>query len=155
MRLVTKLITTCLMGMSLISSSVLADSLPTAELDILSLPGKSIWNGAAEITPLALNGEKKPSTVILQIPAGTQAKAAHATKDGNVRFAIVLSGTMYYADGDAVDKTKEKAYPAGSVLVISSGTRHWVSTRESDVKMLLTATAPENLTPFVQAQMTN
>lgn len=144
--------TLCL-GLAVPAASPAADALPTARLQLATLPGKPVWNGAATVTPLALNAQQKPSIVVLRVPAGTQAQAAHATRDGRIRFAIVLSGVMYYADGEQVDRSREKAYPAGSVLLISSGTKHWVSSRESDVTLLLTATDPAGLTPPVKQQI--
>lgn len=130
-----------------------ADPMPSKPLDLVVLPGMPLWNSDAKVTPLAFGANKKPATVLIRVPAGQQAKKAHATKDGRIRFAIVLSGTLYYADGETVDKAKEKAYPAGSVLLISSGTKHWVSTRESALTLLLTATDPANLTPPVKKQL--
>lgn len=140
-------------ALSLSIAPTLAEQLPTTHLQLDPLPGMSVWNSDATVTPLAFDSDKKPKTILIKVPANQQAKKAHATSDGNVRFAIVLSGTLYYADGDVVDKSKEKAYPAGSVLLISSGVKHWVSTRETPLKMILTATNPANLTPLVKKQL--
>lgn len=142
-----------ILGLVAMGTPAQADPMPTQQLNVTALPGKNIWNSDATVTPLAFNADGKPQTVIVKVPAGQQAKAAHATKDGNIRFAIVLSGILYYADGETVDKAKEKAYPAGSVLMISSGVKHWVSTREADLQLLLTATNPAQLTPPVKKQL--
>lgn len=136
----------------LISSLAVADSTPTTVLDLTSMPGKPVWNGLASVTPLAFDSQKKPAIVVLRLPAGTVAETAHATSDGQIRFATVLSGTMYYADGETVDKAKEVAYPQGSVLLISSGTKHWLSAHDGEVSVMLTAVSPDNLTPPVLAQ---
>lgn len=137
---------------ALICTAAIADGTPTLALDLTSMPAKSVWNGLASITPLAFNSEKKPSVVVLRLPAGTVADSPHATSDGQVRFATVLRGTMYFADGEAVDKAKEVAYPQGSVLLISSGTKHWLSAHDGDVTVMLTAVQPENLSPPVLKQ---
>jgi|ASRR01.1.fsa_nt_gi quercetin dioxygenase-like cupin family protein len=142
-----------LIGTATLATSGFAESIPSTLLNLNTLPGENIWGGEATVTPLEFTADKKPATVLIKVPAGQQAKAAHATKDGKVRFAMVLSGTLYYADGETVDKAKEKAYPAGSILLISSGVKHWVSTRDSDLKLLLTATDPANLTPPVKKQL--
>ncbi|MBL4599405.1 MAG: hypothetical protein JKX93_10585 [Rhizobiaceae bacterium] len=130
----------------------LAESLPTSILDVTKIQGKPIWGGMATITPLAFNDQKKPAIVVVRIPAGAVAKTAHATNDGNIRFATVLSGTMFYSDGDTVEQAKETAYAPGSVLMISSGTKHWLSAREGEVTLMLTAVTPANLAPPVMAQ---
>lgn len=138
--------------LAILATPSLAESLPTTILDISKIPGKPIWGGMATITPLAFDDQKKPSIVIVRIPAGKAAKTAHATSDGSIRFATVLSGTMFYSDGETVDQAKEKAYTPGSVLMISSGTKHWLSARKGDVMLMLTAVAPGNLAPMVMKQ---
>jgi quercetin dioxygenase-like cupin family protein len=64
-----------------------------------------------------------------------------------------MSGTLYYADGDTVDHGAEKAYGPGSVLAIHSGTKHWVSTRDTALEMLLVASPPAQLAPPVAKQL--
>lgn len=105
------------------------------------------------MTPLAFDDQNKPSIVVVRLPAGTTADTAHAATDGRIRFAAVLSGTMFYADGAVVDSSKETRYPAGSILLISSGTKHWLSARKDDVVIMLTATLPENAAPAIQSQL--
>lgn len=139
--------------LALLSSASFAEPLPTATLDLTMMPATQIWGGLGLLTPLALDDQQKPAVVIVRMSAGTNAEAAHATNDGHIRFATVLSGTMYYSDGDSVDHAKEKAYSAGSMLLISSGTTHWLSTRDEGVVLMLTAVSPENLTPSVKAQL--
>jgi len=122
---------------------------PTSVLDISSMPSKDVLDGFARLTPLAFNDEKKPSVVLLRLKKGANAKTAHVTKDGRIRFATVLSGTLFYADGEIVDRTKEVAYPVGSMLLIPPGTKHWVAAHNDDVILMLTAVKPENLSPAV------
>ena len=137
---------------SILASQCVAESLPTSVLDVSQMPGKPIWGGSATITPMAFDAQKKPSIVVIRIPAGTAASSAHATSDGSIRFATVLSGTMFYSDGETVEHAKEVGYAPGSVLLISSGTKHWLSARESDVTLMLTVVAPDKLSPFVMQQ---
>jgi len=114
--------------------------------------GKPIWGGHAKVTPLSMDANGKPSTVVIRMEAGVQGDAAHATGDGQVRITTVLSGTMYFADGDAVERAKEAAYPAGSVLLIDSGTPHWLSSHDGEVVIMLTAVPAGKFSPMVQAQ---
>ncbi|MCV6601486.1 MAG: hypothetical protein OIF54_07985 [Cohaesibacter sp.] len=152
MKCATRILLSAVMVLGSVVSVSAAEPMPTKQLDIAALPGKNVWKSDATVTPLAFDANGKPAIVVIKVPAGQQAKAAHATKDGNIRFATVLSGTLYYADGESVDKAKEKAYPAGSVLAISSGVKHWVSTRESALTLLLTAADPDKLSPMVKKQ---
>lgn len=138
--------------LTLLASPAFGQSLPTSVLDISSMPGNPIWDGLATATPLAFDEQNNPTVIVLHIPAGTIAEHAHATSDGRIRFATVLSGTMFYADGDSVEEAKETPYSAGSMLLISSGTKHWVSAREGEVVLMLTAVSPENLSAPVMAQ---
>lgn len=151
MPLLKKLLTASIF-VALLGTPTLAQSTPTTVLDLSAMPTIPVWDGAAALTPLAFNDEQKPVTVLLRLPEGTVAKEAHATGDGLIRFATVLSGTMYYADGETVDLTKEVAYPTGSMLLISTGTKHWLSAHDGEVVVLLVAVKPENLTPAVLMQ---
>lgn len=131
-----------------------ADGGATTTVDKAGLAGKDIWGGhGAKLTPLALDSAGKPSAVLIRVPANSTAHDAHATGDGQVRMAFVLSGVLYYADGDKVDTAAEAAYGPGSMLLIQSGTKHWVSTRNEPLELLLMANPPERLTPPVTAQL--
>ncbi|MEM1411274.1 MAG: hypothetical protein AAGH19_02870 [Pseudomonadota bacterium] len=129
------------------------DPKPTVALNLGAMSGDPIWDSAATATPLALDAQGKPSIVLIKVPAGTRPASAHVTNDGSVRFAVVLSGTLYYADGHEVRPERETAYEAGSVLLIHSGTKHWVAAREADVALLLSAASPEHLPATVRSQL--
>lgn len=138
--------------MGAIALPVLADSASTLPLDLAAMPGKTIWNGNAVVTPLSMDAHGKPSTVVIRMKPGVQGDAAHATGDGQVRIATVLAGTMYFADGDQVDPAKEIAYGPGSILLIDSGTPHWLSSHDGEVVIMLTAVPADRFSPPVQAQ---
>lgn len=125
---------------------------PTATLDISAMPSNLVFEDQGIATPLAMNEKNQPIIVMLTLKAGSKANNAHATSDGRVRFLTVVKGTLYYADGNEVDPTKEVAYPAGSILLIASGTNHWVASHDGDVTFILTAVEKENLAPYVTAQ---
>lgn len=141
-----------LMAASLLASPVMAENTPTLALDLAAMPAAPVWNGAAGITPLALGENGKPAVVVLRLPVGTIAPSAHATGDGQIRFATVLSGTMYFSDGPEVDLSQETAYGPGSMLLIDSGTKHWLSAHDDEVVVMLVAVDPAKLAPPVQAQ---
>lgn len=132
--------------------SAMAENAPSMQLDLAIMPGKDIWNGHAKVTPLSMDAMGKPSTIVIRMEAGIQGDAAHATGDGQVRIATVLSGTMYFADGETVDPAKEVAYGPGSVLLIDSGTPHWLSSHDGEVVVMLTSVPANKFSPMVQAQ---
>ncbi|PCI86528.1 MAG: hypothetical protein COB24_09440 [Hyphomicrobiales bacterium] len=133
------------MAIFLTTSTAFAEPRPTSLLDLSTLASSPVFNDQGTATPLAFTDDKKSAVVVIQLPPHSKAAGAHATSDGRVRYAFVLAGTLYFADGDEVDESKEKAYPTGSILVITSGTKHWVATREEGLTLMLTAHAPENL----------
>lgn len=131
-----------------------AEGLPSTALDTSVMPGKPVWGSeAAKVTPMGMDSNGAPNVVLLRVAAGSPATAAHATKDGQLRLAYVLKGTLYYGDGETVDHDAEQAYGPGAVLAIDSGTKHWVSTRESDLEMLLVAMPAGQVAPPVAAQL--
>jgi mannose-6-phosphate isomerase-like protein (cupin superfamily) len=140
--------------MAALAGPVLAEGAPTKQLDPTAMPGKPIWGGhGATVTPLAMDAAGKPSTILIRVPPNTPAHDAHATGDGQVRMLFVLSGMLYYSDGDTVDHAAETGYGPGSILAISSGTKHWVSTRDEPLQMVLVANPPAQLAPPVQMQL--
>lgn len=151
MTLISKLAsTTILLGLMAVSAT--AENTPTLPLDLAAMPAKEIWGGHAKVTPLSMDAHGKPSTIVIRMEAGVQGDAAHATGDGQVRITTVLSGTMYFADGATVDPTKEIAYGPGSILLIDSGTPHWLSSHDGEVVIMLTAVPADKFSPMVRAQ---
>jgi quercetin dioxygenase-like cupin family protein len=136
------LLTVLFINTALAGSSV--KQVPTTLLDLSAMPSKTFRDGEGSAITLALKDEKSVLK-IMTLKAHSQSRGAHATSDGNVRFVSVLSGVLYYGDGNKVDKSKETAYPAGSVLVISSGTNHWVSTREEPLVLMLSSHNPTDI----------
>lgn len=151
MKLISKLATTSLM-LGAMTVAAMAENAPTLALDLAAMPGKAIWGGHAKVTPLAMDAHGKPSTIVIHMEAGVQADASHATGDGQVRIVSVLSGVMYFADGAVVDPAKEVAYGPGSVVLIDSGTPHWLSSHDGEVVIMLTAVPADKFSPMVQAQ---
>lgn len=151
MRLFSKLAPASML-LGVMTVSAMAENAPSLALDLAVMPGKVVWGGHAKVTPLSMDANGKPSTIVIRMQAGVQGDAAHATGDGQVRIATVLSGTMYFADGDTVDRAKEVAYGPGSMLLIDSGTPHWLSSHDGEVVIMLTAVPADKFSPMVQAQ---
>lgn len=151
MKLILKLATASMM-LGAMTVMAVAENAPTLVLDLAAMPGKAIWGGHAKATPLSMDAHGKPSTIVVHMEAGVQGDAAHATGDGQVRIVSVLSGMMYFADGEIVDPSKEIAYGPGSVVLIDSGTPHWLSSHDGEVVIMLTAVPADKFSPMVQAQ---
>ena len=72
-----------------------------------------------------------------KIPAGMRIAAHRHPTD---ELVTVIEGTWYVGEGSRFDRTKEKAYPAGSFVIIPAGVPHFVETRESQVIVQLSGT---------------
>ncbi len=123
---------------ALMAGAALAGSMtnqPTRAVDATALAGAPL-HGVGTIRPLARNAEGQVLLAIAELPAGA-VTPPHAGADGRVRFATVLSGTLYYADGDAIDPAAEVAYGPGAILRIAPETMHWAAARDGDVSFLV------------------
>lgn len=64
----------------------------------------------------------QPFTYAFFIPAGFWDPAHHHTADARV---VVLRGTLYLGYGEAHAEEALQAYPAGSVVLVPAGARHF------------------------------
>jgi quercetin dioxygenase-like cupin family protein len=58
------------------------------------------------------------------------------------RITAVLSGTLYYAEGDTFDESKLKALGPGSLLVEPKGVAHFAMTKDEEVMLHTVAEGP-------------
>jgi quercetin dioxygenase-like cupin family protein len=63
------------------------------------------------------------------------------------RIATVLSGTLYYAQGDTFDESKLKALGPGSLLVEPKDVPHFAMTRGEDVMLHIVGEGPAGTHP--------
>jgi hypothetical protein len=63
---------------------------------------------------------------------------------------VVLSGTFYFGLGDKWDETKLKPYPAGTFFSEPKATPHFVSARDGEVIVQVTAIGPSGTTMIPQ-----
>jgi len=106
----------------------------TTRLNTGILPGQVVYD-AARATPLALDDADAPTVVLLDIDAGVVVPP-HAAP-GHPRLVSVLSGTLYFGDGDVVLPDAEMILPAGSVVYLPAGQMHWAAAREGAVRLQL------------------
>ena len=67
-----------------------------------------------------------------------------------VRTAVVLSGTLYFASGDKWDESKFKAYPAGTFYSEPSKAPHYTWAKDGEVIIQITGVGPSGKT-FISA----
>lgn len=123
----------------------LADALP---VDPAALESR-IVHETGKLTPLALAATGSPAVVLLDVASG-DVVPPHATESG-LRLITVVSGTLYWGDGDTVDPAAEIAYPAGSFLLLPAGQMHWVATRDGALRLHLVVLDDEVPVPALAA----
>lgn len=100
----------------------------------------------AGLQTLVVAGDAKGNglyTMMFNLPANTKIPP-HSHPD--VRSCFVLSGTWYFAYGDARDETLLKALPAGSHYTEPPGMNHFAETRDEPVIAECTAVGPTGTT---------
>ena len=122
----------------------------TKELDTDALASKTV-HGVAKLTPLALSDEGKPAAVLLNLSAG-QVVPPHDAK-APMSLITVVSGTLYWGDGDTVVEGAERIYLQGSVLAMPGGVMHWLAARDGDLKLQVVFLDDETVAPSVQQQL--
>jgi uncharacterized RmlC-like cupin family protein len=71
---------------------------------------------------------------------------------GETRTAIVVSGTLYYANGDQWDESKFKAYPPGSFLIEPAKISHYAMAKDGEVVLHATTIGPSSTVKIEQAK---
>lgn len=136
--------------------TLLASMLPLAALaettliDTSILPSRQIYE-VASLTPLALSPDGAPSVVLLDLEAG-EVVPPHGT-DSGLRLLTVLSGDLFWGDGDAVDPEEETLYPPGSLLTVPAGSSHWLAARNGDLRLHLVVLDDETPVSGIVEQM--
>lgn len=87
------------------------------------------------LIPLALSATGSPAVVLLDVAAG-DVVPPHATESG-LRLSTVVSGTLYWGDGDTVDPASEAAFASGSFLLLPAGQMHWIAARDGALRLQL------------------
>lgn len=107
--------------------------------EYILLPDSDIkWaDGPASMSPgskfAVLEGDpKSPGPVTMRIKLPANYTLAPHTHPGDERVTV-LSGTLFFALGDKVDRSKAKELPAGSFFVIPSGKAMFGFTKEETV----------------------
>ena len=141
-----------MLGLWLLASAATAGDLQPARVTAEEIPwpgGSSRVEGTAMRTglqTLVVAGNAKGDglyTMMFSLPANTKIPP-HSHPD--VRSCFVLSGTWYFAYGDARDEAQLKALPPGSHYTEPAGTNHFAETRSEPVIAECTAIGPTGTT---------
>ena len=140
------------LGLWLLASAAMAADLQPARITAEEIPwpgGSSGVEGTAMRTglqTLVVAGNAKGDglyTMMFSLPANTKIPP-HSHPD--VRSCFVLSGTWYFAYGDARDEAQLKALPPGSHYTEPAGMNHFAETRVEPVIAECTAIGPTGTT---------
>ena len=108
----------------------------------------------AKIAPVVMDETGKPKTVFLKIPKDNILPPHGVEKD--YRVFTVISGPVFWGDGDVVDPAKEKRLPAGSVIVVPPMKgHHWVAAREGDILMQGVVVPDKTFVPVIANKIAN
>lgn len=103
----------------------------TREIAVESLASDTV-HGVAERSILATDASGRPLTALLRLRSGDELPPHGA--GGGWRIITVLRGKVSWGDGSTADPAQERAYGAGSVLVLAPGEgMHWAAARSGDV----------------------
>ena len=120
---------------------------------VATLPQDIHFEGAAGAVGIAtLYGDPKKAGLLserVRIPAGFKIMPHW---HGETRTAVVVSGTLYYANGDQWDESKFKAYPPGSFLIEPAKISHYAMARDGEVVLHATTIGPTSTVRIEQAK---
>lgn len=122
----------------------------TTVVDLSAMPGVEVYD-TATLTPLALSAAGSPAAVLLDLEAG-EVVPPHATESG-IRLLTVLSGDLFWGDGEAVDPAAKTRHAPGAVLAIPAGADHWLAARNGPLRLMLVVLDDETPVPAIQGQM--
>ena len=108
-----------------------------AQAHIMATPADLKWADVPSLPPGAkiavIEGpltEAGPITFRLKFPANYKVPAH---QHPGIEHVTVISGTLHFGMGDALDEGKAKAMPAGSIAIMPPKTNHFAITREETI----------------------
>jgi uncharacterized RmlC-like cupin family protein len=120
---------------------------------VATLPQDIHFEGLVGAVGIAtLYGDPKKAGLLserVRIPAGFKIMPHW---HGETRTAIVVSGTLYYANGDQWDESKFKAYPPGSFLIEPAKISHYAMAKDGEVVLHATTIGPSSTVKIEQAK---
>jgi len=136
-----------LIGLAAAALLALGGSMPAFAQDavVATLPQDMHFKGPDGAVGIAvLYGDPKNAGMLserVRIPAGYKIMPHW---HGETRTAVVVSGTLYYANGDQWDESKFKAYPPGSFLIEPAKISHYAMAKDGEVVLRATSIGPSS-----------
>lgn len=123
----------------------------SSRLDLDKLHYETVYD-VAQHAVLAVDAKGRPLTALLRIAKG-QFVPPHGA-GGPLRVLTVVSGTLSWGDGHAVDEAAERTFGPGSVIVLpAGGGEHWAAARHDDVLLQIVILREGKLAPEAAAQL--
>ena len=85
---------------------------------------------------------KQPGLFVQQVKFPRGFKLLPHTHPEDVRTLVVLSGTLYYANGEQWDESKLKPFPAGTFFSEPPRVPHYAWAKDGEVVLQLTGIGP-------------
>jgi quercetin dioxygenase-like cupin family protein len=127
--------------------AVLLGGFASAGDEIMFSPGEIMWNaGPATLPPgseiAVLEGNPNSAGLVtMRIKLPPDSMLAPHTHESAERDTVI-SGKIYIGTGEKIDKTKAKAFPAGSYFVIPKGETMYGFTGKEGAVVQLTVEGP-------------
>lgn len=116
---------------------------------IVKQPGEITFSGLAGAPQTAvLYGDPTKAALYVsrtKFPAGFKAMP-HSHPDAQ-RTIVILSGTLYFANGDTWDETKLQPYGPGTFFTEPTGQPHFAWAKDGDVIAQISAIGPTGINP--------
>jgi quercetin dioxygenase-like cupin family protein len=146
-----KVIASITLGLCTVLASIPA-SAHSIGTSVLKLPQDIEFKGPADKpqTAILYGDPTKPGVFVTRIkfPAGFK-DMPHWHPD-ELRTIAVLSGTLYFANGDKWDESNFKAYPAGTFYSEPPRSHHYSWAKDGEVILQLTGIGPSGKTYIPQ-----
>ena len=115
------------------------------EIEFKALPAPSTLQSA-----VLFGDPTKPGVYVVRIKYPAGAKVLPHWHPDEVRTAIVVSGTYYFAVGEQWDESKMRPYPVGSFLSEPPKAPHYAWAKDGEVVVQLTGLGPSATTYIPQ-----
>jgi len=125
---------------------------PTTPVTPADLPGRAVYDGAANLRPLLSAMQPGATAALLDIrPNGRIPPHSHSQED--LVVILVVRGPVFYADGTGFDAAALRPYEAGSILLIPHGNSHFLEARDGGAMLLAIPARREALPPAIAARL--
>lgn len=112
-----------------LAAPALADEPRVRTVDLAGLGTHALHDGQGQVAFLALDANNLPLVARIVFRDGDE-QEPYTIDDGRIRFAFVEAGEIAFGEGAVIDRTAERTYGPGEILVIPPGAPFWVAARD-------------------------